>query len=117
MARRSIILLVAACLGASVATARADDVKVLTAGAMKPVVLAVADEFKKVSGHTVSVDNDTVGALVKRIEGGGAFDLAILTPASNEELAKAGKIMRAGDLARVGIGVMVKAGAPQPDIG
>jgi molybdate transport system substrate-binding protein len=115
MTRRLIIVLVA-CLGASGATARDDDVKVLTAGAMKPVVLAVAADFKNVSGHSVSVDNDTVGALVKRIEGGGAFDLAILTPASNEELAKAGKIMRAGDLARVGIGVMVKAGAPQPDI-
>ena len=114
MARRLIILL--ACFGVSLATARADDVKVLTAGAMKPVLLAVADEFQKVSGHTMSVDNDTVGALTKRIEGGAAFDLAVLTPAANEELSKAGKIMRAGDLARVGISVIVKAGAPRPDI-
>jgi molybdate transport system substrate-binding protein len=43
----------------SLATARADGVKVLTAGAMKPVLLAIADEFQKVSGHTMSVDNDT----------------------------------------------------------
>jgi molybdate transport system substrate-binding protein len=115
MARRLIILLLA-CFGVSLTAARADDVKVLTAGAMKPVLLAVADEFQKVSGHTLSVDNDTVGALTKRIEGGAAFDLAVLTPAANEELSKAGKIMRASDLARVGISVIVKAGAPQPDI-
>ena len=115
MARRPIIVLLA-CFGVSLATARADGVKVLTAGAMKPVLLAVADEFQKVSGHTMSVDNDTVGALTKRIEGGAAFDLAVLTPAANEELSKAGKIMRAGDLARVGISVIVKAGAPRPDI-
>jgi molybdate transport system substrate-binding protein len=68
MARRLIILLLA-CFGVSLATARADDVKILTAGAMKPVLLAVADEFHKVSGHTMSVDNDTVGALTKRIAG------------------------------------------------
>jgi molybdate transport system substrate-binding protein len=115
MARRLMILL-AAGFGVSLASARADEAKVLTAGAMKPVLLATADEFEKVSGHTMSVDNDTVGALVKRIEGGNAFDLAILTPAANEELSKAGKIIRAGDLARVGISVIVKAGAPQPDI-
>jgi hypothetical protein len=36
MARRLIILLLA-CFGVSLATARADDVKILTAGAMKPV--------------------------------------------------------------------------------
>ncbi|HEY7971929.1 MAG TPA: hypothetical protein VID96_03310 [Xanthobacteraceae bacterium] len=62
MVRRLIIVLLA-CFGVSLATARADDVKVLTAGAMKPVLLAVADEFQKVSGHAMSVDNDTVGAL------------------------------------------------------
>jgi molybdate transport system substrate-binding protein len=66
---------------------------------------------------TLSVDNDTVGALVKRIEGGAAFDLAVLTPAALAELAKAGKVTGTNPLARIGIGVMVKAGAPQPNIG
>ncbi len=113
---RYLIILIVACVAVSVASARAEDAKVLTAGAMKPVLLAVADDFHAASGHTMSVDNDTVGALVKRIQGGATFDVAILTPAANEELSKAGKIVRAGDLARVGISVIVKAGAPKPDI-
>jgi molybdate transport system substrate-binding protein len=113
---RYLIILIVACVAGSVVGARAEDAKVLTAGAMKPVLLAVADDFHAASGHTMSVDNDTVGALVKRIQGGATFDVAILTPAANAELSKAGKIVRAGDLARVGISVIVKAGAPKPDI-
>ena len=99
------------------APAKAAEIKVLTAGAMKSVVLAIADDFKKASGHTLVVDNDTAGALVKRIEGGEAFDLVVLTPAGVADLSK--KTLVAGNgapVARVGVGVMVKAGAPSPDV-
>jgi molybdate transport system substrate-binding protein len=105
------------CLGVSLRPAHADDVKVLTAGAMKQVILATAGDFQNNSKNGLSVDNDTVGALVKRIEGGAVFDVAVLTPAAIDQLAKAGKIGRGEAVARVGIGVMVKAGAPAPDIG
>jgi len=102
---------------ATVQPGAAAEVKVLTAGAFKQVVLAVAPEFEK-SGHKLVVDNDTVGALTKRIEGGEAFDVAVLTPAAVDELTKKGKIADGSKtaLARVGVGVMVKAGAPVPDI-
>ena len=39
-------------------------------------------DFEKQSGHKVIVDNDTAGALKKRIEGGEAFDVAVITPGS-----------------------------------
>lgn len=104
------------CLGASLRPAHADEVKVLTAGAMKQVILATAGDFQNNSKNSLSIDNDTVGALVKRIEGGAGFDIAVLTPTAIDQLAKAGKIGRGEALARVGIGVMVKAGAPAPDI-
>lgn len=104
-------------LGAS-ASVSAADVKVLTAGAFKPVVAALVPDFEKKTGHKVTVENDTAGALVKRIAGGEAFDLVILTPAALAELAKAGKVLAgsARQLARVGIGVAVKKGAALPDI-
>jgi len=102
---------------ATAQSASAAEVKVLTAGAFKQVVLAVVPEFEK-SGHKVVVDNDTVGGLTKRIEGGEAFDVAVLTPAAIDELVRKGKIADGSKtpLARVGVGVMVKAGAPAPDI-
>lgn len=101
------------------APARAAEIKVLTAGAMKQVVLAAAPAFEQQTGHKLVVDNDTVGALTRRIQGGEAFDVVVLSPGALDELGKAGKIDEKGraTLARVGVGVMVKAGAPKPDIG
>lgn len=95
----------------------AAEVKVLTAGAMKQVVLALQPEFEK-QGHTLVVDNDTAGALRKRIEGGETFDLAVITPGVIDALGTAGKVAPATktNLARVAIGVMVPKGAPLPDI-
>jgi molybdate transport system substrate-binding protein len=99
--------------------AGAAEIKVLTAGAFKQVLLAVLPEFEKQTGHKVTVENDTVGALRKRIEGGEAFDLAVLTPAAIEDLSGKGKLVTGtrANLARVGVGVMVKAGGAAPDIG
>jgi molybdate transport system substrate-binding protein len=96
----------------------AAEIKVLTAGAMKQVVLAVQPAFEQQTGHKIVVDNDTVGALTRRIEGGEAFDVAVLTPNAVQDLAAKGKIDagRRATLARVGVGVMVKAGAPKPDV-
>src|ERR1700719_2871207 len=105
-------LVLATLFAATIAVpgAGAADIKVLTAGAFKQVVLALVPDFEKTTGHKVTLDNDTVGALVKRIEGGEAFDVAILSPAAIDSLIKAGKIAPgAPALARVGVGVVVKA--------
>ena len=99
--------------------AAAAEIKVLTAGAFKQVLLALVPDFEKQTGHKVTVENDTVGALTKRIEGGEAFDVAVLTPAAVNNLTGKGKFVAGSgaNLARVGVGVMVRAGAPKPDIG
>jgi molybdate transport system substrate-binding protein len=99
-------------------TAGAADIKVLTAGAFKQVLVAMLPEFEKQSGHKVTIDNDTVGALVKRIGGGEAFDMLIASPAALDDLVKSGKIVAADRavLAKVGIGVAVRESAPRPDI-
>lgn len=96
---------------------RAAELKILTAGAMKQVVLAVAPEFEK-QGHKLIVDNDTAGALQKRIEGGETFDLAVITPSAIDALTGKGQVVSGSkvSIARVAIGVMVRAGADKPDI-
>jgi molybdate transport system substrate-binding protein len=95
------------------------EIKVLTAGAFKQVLLALVPDFERATGHKVTVQNDTVGALTKRIAGGEAFDLAVLTPKAVDDLAKAGKFVAGSraNLARVAVGVVVKDGTPKPDIG
>ncbi len=98
--------------------ANAADIKVLTAGAFKPVVLELVPDFERQTGHKVTVDNDTAGGLKKRIEGGEAFDVAVITPAVVDDLIAKGKIAAGSrvNLASVGVGVVVKQGAPKPDV-
>ncbi len=100
------------------APALAAEIKVLSAGAFKPVVVALVPEFEKQTGHKVTIDNDTAGGLARRITGGEAFDLVVVPPGGIEPLVKAGKVVdgSAVRLARVAIGVAVKKGAPSPDI-
>jgi molybdate transport system substrate-binding protein len=106
----------AGILGGAVEAA---EIKVLSAGAYKPVVVALAPEFEKRTGHTLVIDNDTAGALAKRITGGEAFDVVVLPPGGMDQLTSAGKVSAGSTarLARVAIGVAVKRGAPEPDIG
>jgi molybdate transport system substrate-binding protein len=107
----------AATLALSLSSAVAAEVKVLTAGAMKQVVLALQPQFEQL-GHKLVVDNDTAGALQKRIEGGEAFDVVVVTPGVIERFAASNRIAPATrvNLARVAIGVMVRSGATPPDI-
>lgn len=111
-------LAVALAVASSPRAGDAAEIKVLTAGAFKQVVLALVPEYERQTGNKVVLDNDTAGALTKRIEGGEAFDVAVLTPAALSGLVNKGKLVGGSqvNLARVGIGVVVKEGAPKPDI-
>lgn len=98
---------------------RADEVKVLTTGAFKQALLALIPAFEARTGHRVAVENDTAGGVARRIREGAAFDLVVLTPGGIDDLVKAGTVAPESrtDLARVGVGVAARAGAPRPDIG
>ena len=121
MTKRSLltIFLLAAALSLHAGPAASDDIKVLTAGAFKAVVLSLQGGFEAASGHRLIVDNDTAGGLAKRIEGGEAFDMAIITPGAIDGLIKNGKIVDGSRVAvaKVGVGVAVKEGAAKPDLG
>jgi molybdate transport system substrate-binding protein len=111
--------MIAACLGLGwMPQSDAAELKVLTAGAFKQVVLAIVPEYEKETGNKVIIDNDTAGGLQKRIEGGEAFDVAVITPKAIDDLAAAGKIAHGSraNIASVGVGVVVKEGAAKPDI-
>jgi molybdate transport system substrate-binding protein len=94
------------------------EIKMLHAGAITQVVRAVVPEFERQTGHKVVLHRDTAGALAKLIEGGEPFDLALLTPDAIDKLTAKGKFVDGSrrDIARVGVGVVVKDGTPQPDI-
>ena len=105
-------------LAATTFAPAADEIKVLHAGAFTQVMRPIAWDFEGRTGNKVVTQRDTVGALTKRIEGGEAFDLAILTPAAIDGLVTKGRIRPGSrtNLAQVGVGIVVKEGAPRPDI-
>jgi molybdate transport system substrate-binding protein len=100
------------------AFALAQALQVLTAGAMKQVVLALAPAFEAQAGLKVEVRSDTAGGLVKRIQGGEAFDVVLLPAPSLDALTKEGKVDAASTrpVAKVGIGFAVRQGSPSPPL-
>jgi molybdate transport system substrate-binding protein len=99
--------------------AKAAEIKVVSGGAFKQVLTALATQYEKESGNKVEVTYQTVGQhLVLIRDGKEEFDVAVLTPEGIDGLAKEGKVVPGtrADLAKVGVGVVVKAGAPLPDI-
>jgi molybdate transport system substrate-binding protein len=111
-----LIALLATAVASSPALAA--DIKVLTAGAMRGVLAELLPQFEMDTGHKVSLDNATAGMLAQRIEAGEAFDVAVITPKAIDGLIGKGRFAAGSrvDVAKVGIGVAVKAGAPLPDI-
>jgi molybdate transport system substrate-binding protein len=109
---------VAAAIASGASAAGAAEIKVLHGGAFTQVLQAIVPDFEKSTGHKIVTQRDTVGALTKLIEGGAAFDMVVLTPEAVEALVKKGKIVAGSraNLAQVGVGVVVKEGAPRPDI-
>lgn len=100
-------------------SAYAAEVKILSAFALRPVLSALTAEFEQSSGHKLVIAYDLAGAVRDRIQRGEVADVAIITPPQIEELVKQGKIIGDSrvDVAKVGIGVAVRAGAPKPDFG
>jgi len=79
----------------------------------------VVAEFEKSSPHKVKVEYATVGALFERLQKDEGADVAIVSAPQLEDLLKQSKIVvgSQADIAKVGIGLFVRAGAPKPDIG
>jgi molybdate transport system substrate-binding protein len=97
----------------------ATEIRVISGGAFQQVLSALVAQYEKESGNRVDVTYRTVGQHLKLIASGAeTFDVAVLTPAAIDDLAREGKVVTGSraDLAKTGVGVAVKAGAPLPDI-
>jgi molybdate transport system substrate-binding protein len=93
-------------------------IKVMSAGAVKSMVAALGAEFERESGNRLDLNFGTAGSLRDRIKGGEAADLVILSESAIAELGKLGLVVPDSriDLGRTVTGVVVREGAPVPDI-
>jgi len=101
-----------------VTEARAEEIRVLSSIGIRAVVEELAPQFEKTTKHTVTTVFDLAGALKTKIEGGEPFDVAILTPPLLDDLIAKGVIASSSRtvVARVGLGLMIKAGTRKPDV-
>lgn len=97
--------------------ASAADLKLLTAGAYKSAAIEIVADFEKKTGHKVTIDNGTAGALQKRVADGEYFDVLVIPPIPMASLLRTRvDESSAKELARAGVGMAIKQGAPVPDI-
>ena len=96
----------------------AAELKVLSASALKPVLPGLAEAFQRESGHSVTLSFATAGEVEKRMVSGEALDAVVVTDISAGKLAEQGLIPQGASsiVARVGVGIGVREGAPKPDI-
>lgn len=112
-----------AVLGLTVLFALADlasaaEIKVWTARAFATVLAEIGPQFERTTGHKVTVTSGLPAEFVNRINAGETFDIIITGTPPLDQLIKESKIIAETrtHIARSGIGVEVRAGAPKPDI-
>ena len=98
-------------------SAHAVEITLVSAGAVRSVVSSLAESFAQESGHSVKATFGTMGIVRQKLASGPA-DVVIASDTVLEELIKQGAIVAGTrtDLARAGVGVGVREGAPKPDI-
>jgi molybdate transport system substrate-binding protein len=95
------------------------EIKLISGGAMRRFLSEALPLFEQASGRKVSIRFGLTRDMKAAIEEGAAFDLALLPRSALDELVQAGKIAAGSitDIVRSLVGLMVRTGAPEPDIG
>ncbi len=93
-------------------------IEVLSTLALRGVLLEVAADFRARTGLAVAAGYKSTNAQLLAISQGATADIAIITRPAIDQLVGEGKIVAgsAADIARSGVGLAVRAGAPKPDI-
>ena len=105
-------------LSANPGPARAAEIRVWTARAIATVLAEIGAEFEGATGHRLIVTSDLPPNFLRRFNAGEPFDVLISGSSPVDEWIQTGRILAKTrtEIARSGIGVEVKAGAPKPDI-
>ena len=102
---------------AAIVPARAAELQVIAGGGIAVALNEIAAQFEQQSGHKLTIRYGTTPELIA-LARSQPFDLALTPREVFRDEGAAAKLAPGGttDIARVGLGVAVKAGAPKPDI-
>jgi molybdate transport system substrate-binding protein len=118
--KKSLLTAAASMLGLALVLlpmAEAAELKVLAGGSMTGPLNELAPQFERASGHKLTIHFDSTPNLIK-LATSAPFDLGVV-PVDVFKNAEAKAGFASGpttDIARVGYGVAVRAGAPKRDV-
>jgi molybdate transport system substrate-binding protein len=96
----------------------ATEIRVLSAGAVQPGLAKVIDAFRRETGYDVKVAFATAPEIRKRLSAGETAEVVIAPSDVIDKLVAASDAQAAdrGTIGQIGIGVIVRDGAPVPNI-
>ncbi len=116
--KRLLAAATAACALGATPMVQAAEIKVIAGGSMTASLNALAPEFEKATGHKLSIHFDSTPNIIARVTSGTPFDVVVVPVDVFKDAAAKARFAPGPttDIARVGYGVIVRAGAARPDI-
>jgi molybdate transport system substrate-binding protein len=105
-------------MSSPIAGLKAAELKVIAGGSLTGLFGELGPRFEQASGHKLVIHFDSTPNIITRVTSGTPFDLAVVpvdvfrSADAKARFAPAPSV----DIARAGYGVIVRAGAPKPDI-
>ena len=114
---RTFAIVAAAALIVTTGSADAAEIDAMITTAMKAAIEELAPPFERASGHVLRVIYGPSGGLARRLNDSEPADLIVVESKVLDDLIKQGKVaLGRTDVARTGIGIAVRKGAPKPDV-
>jgi molybdate transport system substrate-binding protein len=97
---------------------RAAELKILAGGSTTGWLNDLGPQFERASGHKLVIHFDSTPNLIKQVTSSAPFDLAVVPVDVFRDAAAKARFAPGPtiDIARVGYGVIVRSGAPRPDV-
>ena len=95
-----------------------EPIRIISSMATRQLLSALIAEFARESSQPVQLESVGGVDAARRVQAGEAFDIVALASDAIEKLVEAGQLTRQSrvDLARSGVAVAVRAGAPRSDL-
>lgn len=108
-------ILLGALFSVTLSTSAAE-LQILAGGGIAAPLKEIAAQFEKASGHKLVIRYGTTPELIKMATSGPFDAFVVPTEVMKSDAARATVSAAQSEVARVGIGVAVRSGAPKPDI-
>ena len=112
-----VLAMLATAMPAMPGPANAGEINAFISTAIKSVTDELLPPFERKSGDTIHAIYAPPGALLRRFEAGEPGDIFLTGSKAIDQLIGEGKVLSGRtDLAKTGIGICIRKGAPSPDV-